>query len=446
MATVPEAMPWAQAAAFSLATLTAWRMLMTRANLTEGETVLIWGIGGGVALAALKIAKEVGARTIVTSSNDEKLARATALGADITLNHARVDVAKEVRALTERRGVEVVVDSVGQATWEQSLRCLARLGRLVTCGGTSGPLVTTDVRKLFWYQWTIMGSTMGNDEEFRAITHLARAGRLWPEVDRSFPLSEAPEAFRRLAEGQPTRQDDHRGEAMSDLWERLRIGWGELVEVLPGLLAAAVIMMAGYLVARQLNRWTDRTLQRLEFKRLADAGGLTEAAGRVRLDPVRAVGKLIFWLTMLVVVLLASSALGLENVREMFGRMLGFIPTLISGTVIIILGMIIGEFVRALIVASAGRVEGVVTVAKLTKGAMVMIAFFMALQQIGVSEEIVTSAFTLVVGSIALAAGLAFGLGNRDLAGEITRRWYEEGQRRNRRKSDPPEAVEESRE
>ena len=89
----------------------------------------------------------------------------------------------------------------GQATWEQSLRCLARLGRLVTCGGTSGPLVTTDVRKLFWYQWTIMGSTMGNDEEFRAITHLARAGRLWPEVDRSFPLSEAPEAFRRLAEG-----------------------------------------------------------------------------------------------------------------------------------------------------------------------------------------------------------------------------------------------------
>jgi NADPH:quinone reductase-like Zn-dependent oxidoreductase len=201
LATVPEAMPWAQAAAFSLATLTAWRMLMSRANLTEGETVLIWGIGGGVALAALKIAKEVGARTIVTSSNDEKLARATALGADITLNHARVDVAKEVRALTERRGVEVVVDSVGQATWEQSLRCLARLGRLVTCGATSGPLVTTDVRKLFWYQWTIMGSTMGNDEEFRAITHLARAGRLWPEVDRSFPLSEAPEAFRRLAEG-----------------------------------------------------------------------------------------------------------------------------------------------------------------------------------------------------------------------------------------------------
>ena len=226
---------------------------------------------------------------------------------------------------------------------------------------------------------------------------------------------------------------------MSELWDRLLIGWGELAEVLPSLLAAALIMLAGYFVARQLQRWTDRTLERLHFKRLADAGGFTEAAGRVRLDPVRAIGKLILWLTMLVVVLLASSALGLENVREMFGRMLGFLPTLISATVVIILGMIVGEFVRALIVASAGAVEGVPTVAKLTKGAMVMIAFFMALQLVGVSEELVTSAFTLVVGSIALAAGLAFGLGNRDLAGEITRRWHEEGRRRNRRKTDPPD-------
>jgi hypothetical protein len=228
---------------------------------------------------------------------------------------------------------------------------------------------------------------------------------------------------------------------MNELGERLLLGWNELLEVLPGLLAAAGIMLAGYFVARTLQRWTDRTLERLPFKRLADAGGLTEAAGRVRLDPVRAVGKLVFWLTMLVAVLLASSALGLENVREMFGRMLGFIPTLISATVITILGMIIGEFVRALIVASAGAVEGVVTVAKIIKGVMVMIAVFMALQQVGVSEELVTSAFTLILGSIALAAGLAFGLGNRDLAGEITRKWYEEGRRRNRRKTDPPEGL-----
>lgn len=226
---------------------------------------------------------------------------------------------------------------------------------------------------------------------------------------------------------------------MSELWERLLIGWSELMDVLPGLIAAAIIMLAGYFVARQLQRWIDRTLGKLEFKRLADAGGLTEAAGRVRMDPVRAVGTLVFWLSMLVAVLLASSALGLENVREMFGRMLSFIPTLISGTVIIILGMIVGEFVRALIVASAGAVEGVVTVAKLTKGAMVTIAVFMALQQVGVSEEIVTAAFTLILGAIALAAGLAFGLGNRTLAGDLTRKWYEEGRRRNRRAGDPPE-------
>lgn len=226
---------------------------------------------------------------------------------------------------------------------------------------------------------------------------------------------------------------------MSELWERLVLGWHELLDVLPGLLTAAVIMLAGYFVARSLQRWTDRTLERLHFKRLADAGGLTEAAGRVRLDPVHAVGKLVFWLTMLVAVLLASSALGLENVREMFGRMLGFIPTLISATVIIILGMIVGEFVRALIVASAGAVEGVVTVAKIIKGVMVMIAVFMALQQVGVNEEIVTAAFSLILGSIALAAGLAFGLGNRELAGEITRKWYEEGRRRNRRRTDPPD-------
>jgi len=219
---------------------------------------------------------------------------------------------------------------------------------------------------------------------------------------------------------------------MSELLDRLAVGWSELTDLLPGLLAAVVIMLAGYVLARQLRRWSDRTLARLEFRRLADAGGLTEAAERVRIDPVQAVGSLVFWLTMLVAVLLASSALGLENVREMFGRMLSFIPTLISGTVIIILGMIIGEFLRALIVASAGGVEGVVTVAKLSKGAMVGIAFFMALQEVGVSEELVTAAFTLVLGAVALAAGLAFGLGNRDLAGALTRRWYEEGRRRRR--------------
>jgi NADPH:quinone reductase-like Zn-dependent oxidoreductase len=201
LAPVPSGMSWSQAAAFPLATLTAWRMLTTRARLRAGERVLIWGIGGGVALAALAIAKHLGARPIVTSSSDRKLAHARELGAEVTLNHATQDVAKEIRTLTARKGVEVVVDSVGQETWERSLRCLGRLGRLVTCGGTSGPMVTTDVRKLFWYQWSLLGSTMGSSAEWREIAALAGEGKLWPGVDSVFPLAQAREAFDRLASG-----------------------------------------------------------------------------------------------------------------------------------------------------------------------------------------------------------------------------------------------------
>lgn len=199
---VPAGFSWAEAAAFPLATLTAWRMLMTRARLQPGETVLIWGIGGGVALAALAVAKLAGARAIVTSRSQEKLARARVLGADHALHHSGQDLAKEVRALTGRRGADVVVDTVGVETWEQSLRCLARKGRLVTCGATSGPIVSTDVRKLFWYQWSIMGSTMGSDAEFAAIARLAEQGRLRPELDRSYPLVEAEAAFARLSRGE----------------------------------------------------------------------------------------------------------------------------------------------------------------------------------------------------------------------------------------------------
>ncbi len=201
VAPVPPAMSLPQAAAFPLATLTAWRMLTTRARVQPGERVLIWGIGGGVALAALGITRHLGARPIVTSSSDAKLARARELGAEVTINHATQDVAREIRALTGKKGVEVVVDSVGQDTWERSLRCLGRLGRLVTCGGTTGPMVTTDVRKLFWYQWSILGSTMGSSAEFREIAALAAAGLIWPEIDSVFPLARAREAFDRLDTG-----------------------------------------------------------------------------------------------------------------------------------------------------------------------------------------------------------------------------------------------------
>ena len=189
----------AEAAAFTLATLTAYRMLVTRAQLRAGEHVLIWGIGGGVALACLQIAKLLGAHVTVTSGSDDKLARARALGADATINHRGTDVGREIRARTGKRGVDVVVDTVGEATWSQSLGALGRRGRLVTCGGTSGPMVTTDVRRLFWNQWSILGSTMGNDAEFAAVVEHFGAGRLRPPIDQVFDLADAPAAFARLA-------------------------------------------------------------------------------------------------------------------------------------------------------------------------------------------------------------------------------------------------------
>ena len=199
--TIPAAIPWETAAAFPLATLTAWRMIVSRAQVTPRDTVLIWGIGGGTALAALQIAKAHGATVWVTSSSDEKLARAAALGTDHGFNHATLDVAREVRQRTAKRGVDVVVDNVGEATWQRSLLALGRRGRLVTCGGTSGPMVQTDVRRLFWNQWTIMGSTMGSQAEFNAISAELRAGRLLPPIDSVFALADGRAAYERLASG-----------------------------------------------------------------------------------------------------------------------------------------------------------------------------------------------------------------------------------------------------
>jgi len=197
-----QPLTFSEAAAFSLVTLTAWRMLITRARLRPGETVLIWGAGGGVSLAALQVAKLAGGFVIVTSSSDRKLEKAAALGADVTLNHAATDVGKEVRRLTDRRGADVIVENVGAATWEQSLRMLGRAGRLVTCGATTGPEVSVDLRRLFWHQWDILGSTMGNADEYREIVRLLGQGHLRPVVDAVFPLAEARRALERLEAGE----------------------------------------------------------------------------------------------------------------------------------------------------------------------------------------------------------------------------------------------------
>jgi NADPH:quinone reductase-like Zn-dependent oxidoreductase len=155
-----------------------------------------------VALQALQIAKLRGATVWVTSGSDEKIERALALGADAGFNHTMVDVGAEVRARTGKRGAAVVIDNVGQATWGQSLRALGKRGRLVTCGATSGAIVETDVRRLFWNQWTIMGSTMGTQDEFSTIAAYFANGLLVPPVDSVYPLEHGAAAFERLSSGQ----------------------------------------------------------------------------------------------------------------------------------------------------------------------------------------------------------------------------------------------------
>jgi NADPH:quinone reductase-like Zn-dependent oxidoreductase len=199
---IPLHIPNDVAAAFTLATLTAWRMVVSRAQVSAGDRVLIQGIGGGVAVAALQIAKARGARVWVTSSSDAKLAKAAALGADETLNYTTTDVARAIRTATGKRGVDVVIDSAGAASWTQSLGALGKRGRLVTCGATTGPVVETDLRRMFWNQWTLMGATMGNDGEVDAVVAELAAGRLLPPVDSVFALADGRAALERMAAGE----------------------------------------------------------------------------------------------------------------------------------------------------------------------------------------------------------------------------------------------------
>src|SRR5207245_8857546 len=185
----------------TLDSLSASRTDGTRRRVHAGEQWFVGGIGGGVSLAAMLIAKLVGAKTIVTSSSYAKLHAARALVADVTLNHRTQNVAQEVRALTGKRGVEVVVENVGEATWDTSLRVLARGGRLVTCGATTGPQVAIDLRSVFWHHSTVMGSTLGTLAEYAEIVRRLGRGELRPVVDRVYPLAEAGPALRVLGHG-----------------------------------------------------------------------------------------------------------------------------------------------------------------------------------------------------------------------------------------------------
>jgi NADPH:quinone reductase-like Zn-dependent oxidoreductase len=193
----PQHLSWEESAAFGLTSLTAWRMLMTRAGLKPGETILIHGIGGGVSLACLQLGKMAGCRVIATSRSPEKLERARELGADEVVP-ADDQVARAVRGLTGKRGADVVVDSVGEATWMQSLKAAAKGGRIVTCGATSGPNPKEEIRLIFWNQLSIIGSTMGSRDDWRRLMAAVTTHQLRPVVDRVLPLAEGRSAYQRL--------------------------------------------------------------------------------------------------------------------------------------------------------------------------------------------------------------------------------------------------------
>jgi NADPH:quinone reductase-like Zn-dependent oxidoreductase len=198
----PSHLSFEEAAAFPLVWETAYRMLGVRAGLQAGEWVLCWGVGSGVGSAAFLIAKALGARVIVTSSSDVKLAGAAELGADVTVNHATGDVAAAVKEATEKRGADVVVEHVGEATWKTSLAAAAEGGRIAVCGATSGPNPPAQLHRIWWKQLSILGSTMATRADFAGLLELVNAKELRPIVDRVYPLADAAEGHRRLEAGE----------------------------------------------------------------------------------------------------------------------------------------------------------------------------------------------------------------------------------------------------
>jgi len=195
---IPENMGWEDAAAFPMVYGTAWHMLVTRANLRPGETILIQAASAGVSTAAIQVAKVIGAYVYTTGSADWKLDRARALGADETINYDTQDFQQEIMRRTGKRGVDVVLEHVGGDVWEKSVRCLTRGGRLVTVGGTASYEVSMNIAHIFHKELTLIGSNSATKRELESMMPLVRAGKLRPVVDRVFSLEEAPEAHRHL--------------------------------------------------------------------------------------------------------------------------------------------------------------------------------------------------------------------------------------------------------
>ena len=210
--------------------------------------------------------------------------------------------------------------------------------------------------------------------------------------------------------------------------DRLQASFSQVFgDIVPALLGALVILFAGYLLAKVLEKLIERFLRRIRLNRMLERGGVMQAVERSgsHVNPVRVLANLVFWLVMFAVILVAANALGLESLANVFSELVSYIPSVIAAIVIILVGIVLGGFVGGLISASAGALHGGRALARVGRSGVILLAIFMALQELGIATDIVTTAFAILFGAIALAMALAFGLGNRDLAGEVTREWYE---------------------
>jgi hypothetical protein len=198
-------------------------------------------------------------------------------------------------------------------------------------------------------------------------------------------------------------------------------------QIVPAILGAGIIIFAGYLFAKLLEKGAERLLRKIGLNRMLQRGGVIQAVERsgTHVNPTRIIANLVFWFIMFAIILLAANALGLDTLANVMGTLVSYIPSVIAAIVIILVGIVLGGFVEGFLAASAGAVHGGRSLARVGRGSVILLAVFMALQELGVATEIVTTAFAILFGAIALAMALAFGLGNRELAGEVTREWYE---------------------
>jgi hypothetical protein len=209
--------------------------------------------------------------------------------------------------------------------------------------------------------------------------------------------------------------------------ERLQSSFAQFAEFVPALFGALIILFAGYLLAKLVERGTERVLRRMRLNYLLERGGVMQAVERSgsHFNPSRVLANLVFWFVMFVVIMIAANALGMETLADVFSELVGYIPSMMAAIVLLIVGIVLGRFVGGLILASAGAIQGGPTLARVGRWGVILLAIFMALQQLGIANEIVVTAFAILFGAVALALALSFGLGNRELAGEITRAWYE---------------------